>query len=137
MIINLVLSSLAQLELKFGEAAQDTLPYAEKVVADGSSSFVLTLIGNLLSLAMMFGALIVLAFLIMGAFEWITSAGDTGKLEKARNRITQAIVGLILLSTTLAIFTFIQSWLGIEVINFKFYDEQGSDSSPGSSGGSD
>jgi NADH:ubiquinone oxidoreductase subunit 6 (subunit J) len=53
------------------------------------------------------GAILVLVFFIWGALEWITSGGDKGKLENARNRITQAVVGLIILVGSFVILGFI------------------------------
>lgn len=53
------------------------------------------------------GGLLVLIFFIWGALEWITSGGEKGKLENARNRITQSIVGLIILIGSFAILGFI------------------------------
>ncbi|OGJ37487.1 MAG: hypothetical protein A2383_00485 [Candidatus Pacebacteria bacterium RIFOXYB1_FULL_39_46] len=53
------------------------------------------------------GAITVLVFFILGAFEWITSEGEKGKLEKARNRIMQAIIGLIILVGSFVILSFI------------------------------
>ncbi len=43
------------------------------------------------------GALLVLGFFIMGAFDWLTSAGEKGKLESARNKMMNAVIGLIIL----------------------------------------
>jgi len=75
-------------------------------------------IGNLLSVIMMGGALLTLFFLIMGAIEWITSGGDSGKIEKARGKIMNAVIGLIVLAASLAIFTLVQKILGIDFLNF-------------------
>lgn len=78
--------------------------------------------GNLLSSAlsatMVIGALLVFGYLIWGAIEWITASGDSGKIQKARDKMTQAIIGLIVLASTLAIFSVVQSFLGIRIINF-------------------
>ena len=76
-------------------------------------------IGNILSFVMLAGALLCLFFLMMGAIEWITSGGDSGKVEGARNKITNAVVGLLVLSATLAIFSLVQNFLGIQFINFR------------------
>jgi hypothetical protein len=54
----------------------------------------------------------------MGAFEWITSGGDKGKAEKARDKMTQAVIGLVILISAVAILMFIQQLLGICIINF-------------------
>lgn len=43
------------------------------------------------------GGILVLIFFIWGALEWITSGGDKGHLENARNRLTQSALGMIIL----------------------------------------
>jgi hypothetical protein len=53
------------------------------------------------------GAVFVLIYFIWGALGWITSSGDKGKLESARDRITQAIIGLIILVGSYAIIGFV------------------------------
>ena len=53
------------------------------------------------------GAIMVLVFFIWGAMEWISSGGEKGKVENARNRITQAVIGLIVLVGAYAIIGFI------------------------------
>lgn len=53
------------------------------------------------------GAIAVLVFFLWGAIEWITSAGDKGKLENARNRITQSMLGLIILVGSYTIISFV------------------------------
>lgn len=63
-------------------------------------------------------ALAVFIFLIWGAFEYITAGGEKGKVESARNKITGAIIGLIVLAATIPIFILMQRLLGIDVINF-------------------
>jgi succinate dehydrogenase/fumarate reductase cytochrome b subunit len=53
------------------------------------------------------GAILVLVFFMWGAVEWIASGGDKGKLESARNRITQAIIGLVILVGSYVLLGFI------------------------------
>lgn len=76
------------------------------------------LFGRLMSFVMAIAAILLLLFLIWGAIDWITSSGDKGKVENARNRITQAIIGLIVLSASIAVFKLVQTFLGIEVLTF-------------------
>lgn len=66
-------------------------------------SFVSNLIGFLTAM----GSLFFVIYFITGAFSWITSGGDKGKLENARNRITQAVVGMIILVGSFVILGFI------------------------------
>lgn len=67
--------------------------------------------------ALLFGAgLLTFAYMLWGALDWILSQGDQGKVESARKKITQAVIGLVLLASTLAIFYVVQYVIGIEII---------------------
>lgn len=76
------------------------------------------LLGTLMSGIMMIAAILVFLYLIWGAIEWITSGGEKGKLEEARNKITNAILGIIVLAASTAIFVLVQNFLGICVLDF-------------------
>jgi hypothetical protein len=105
-------TSLFQLTIDLQrEAELQNAPYANE---GGFAAFV----GRILSALMAIGAMSVLIFLVWGAFDWINAGGEKGKIESARNKMTGAIMGLIVLAATLAIFTFVQSALGIEVLEF-------------------
>lgn len=43
------------------------------------------------------GGLLVFVYFMWGAIEWITAGGDSAKVGKARDKITQSVVGLIVL----------------------------------------
>lgn len=43
------------------------------------------------------GAFLVIIYFIWAAFDWLTSAGEKGKLESARNKMIQSVIGLIIL----------------------------------------
>ena len=60
------------------------------------------IIGTILDIVMVVGALM-LPTLPPGAHSWITSAGDKTKTEEARNRMTSAIIGIIILSSAVAL----------------------------------
>ena len=45
-------------------------------------------------------------YLLFGAVSWITSSGESGKLATAKNRMIQAIVGILILASTWAIYSF-------------------------------
>lgn len=90
--------------------------------ADGTSAGVrfAALVGSLLQAIMAIALLILLFFLIWGAFDWLTSAGEKGKLEAARNKMVNAVIGILLLASSIAIFLFVQYFLGLTVLNFNF-----------------
>lgn len=82
--------------------------------------FRITDVGTLISAAV--GALLIIAallaffFLILGGIQWITSGGDKAGMEAARNKITHAIVGLIIVGAAWAIMTLVQNFLGVSII---------------------
>lgn len=75
-----------------------------------------TMISQVLNIALIVGVIIVLFYLVLGGIDWMTSGGDKGKTESARNKITAAVIGLIILVSAWAIMTFVQSLLGISIL---------------------
>jgi hypothetical protein len=73
------------------------------------------LINGILNFVMVLGALLVFMYLIWGGIEWITSGGDKGKTESARNKITAAIIGLIVLAASWAILMLVLNFLGTDL----------------------
>jgi len=73
-----------------------------------------TLIPNLFTIAVTLGAFFVMYQLILGALNWINSAGEKEKVEKARKQMTNAIIGLVILvSIWILFFTIAGNILGI------------------------
>ena len=58
---------------------------------------------SVLTIVMASAALAVFMYLIWGGIGWITSGGDKGKTEEARNKITAAVIGLIVLAAAYAL----------------------------------
>lgn len=83
------------------------------------------LINTLLNFVLSIAGILVFAYLIWGGIEWITSGGDSGKTEKARNKITAAVVGLIILVAAYAIFQLVTNLLGI---NFGIFGTEAANS---------
>lgn len=69
-------------------------------------------VGTLLIIA----ALLAFFYLILGGIQWITSGGDKAGMEAARNKITHAIVGLIIVGAAWAIMLLVQNFLGVTII---------------------
>lgn len=78
------------------------------------------LMNGLLSFVMVIAALLVFFYLIWGGIEWITSGGDKGQTEKARNKITAAIIGLVILAAAYAVLTLALNFLGFNDLNDVF-----------------
>lgn len=71
-----------------------------------------SMITSLLTIVMAIAALAVFMYLIWGGIGWITAGGDKGKTEEARNRITAAVIGLIVLAAAYAILLLVLQILG-------------------------
>ena len=76
-----------------------------------------TLISHVVGGLLVAGFLLSFVFLLMGGFTWITSAGDKTKLEKARDEITNAIVGIIIVAASYALATLIAKFFGLDLHN--------------------
>jgi len=74
------------------------------------------LISSLVGVLLIIAALLAFFFLILGGIQWITSGGDKAGMEAARNKITHAIVGLIIVGAAWAIMILIQNFLGVTII---------------------
>ena len=68
-------------------------------------------IGLMLSIA----AILTFVSLVYGGILWILGGGDKDKLERARDRITNAIIGLGITATAWAVFLLIDNFLGIGI----------------------
>ncbi len=77
-------------------------------------------IGQLISATvgtlLIISALLAFFYLILGGIQWITSGGDKAGMEAARNKITHAIVGLIIVGAAWAIMILVQNFLGVTII---------------------
>lgn len=73
------------------------------------------MISNVLNIVLIIAVILVLFYLIMGGIAWLTSGGDKGKTESARNQITAAVVGLIIIVSSWAIMLFVQNVLKLSI----------------------
>jgi uncharacterized iron-regulated membrane protein len=80
-------------------------------------------IAILLQTSMVLGGLAVLLFFAQGALEWITAGGDHGKVEKAQNRMTNAVIGLGVLSAVVALVGFIGPVFGMDLLKPVFINQ--------------
>ncbi|OGV89593.1 hypothetical protein A2Z41_02595 [Microgenomates group bacterium RBG_19FT_COMBO_39_10] len=76
---------------------------------------------NLLNLAIRLAGIATFIMIILGGFKWLTAGGDPKAVESARNTITYAILGLVLIIIAWFILKFIADFTGVEgLLKFKF-----------------
>ncbi len=70
------------------------------------------LVNDLFKVIMIIAVILVFAYLVLGGFQYITSGGEKGKTEAARNKMISAIVGLIIVASSYAILTIVLNFIG-------------------------
>ena len=73
-------------------------------------------IGAVVGVILIIAAIAAFLFLLLGGIQWITSGGDKAGLEAARNKITNAIVGLIIVVSAWAIMILVGQFTGVNII---------------------
>ena len=73
------------------------------------------LISGLIGALFIAGFLLTFMMLLTGAYHWIISGGDKQELEKARNQITNAIVGLVVVGAVYAIMALTAGFFGLDL----------------------
>lgn len=76
------------------------------------------LFANVVKAVVALGAVALFIMLLVGGFNFLFSAGDQKKLETARGTVTQAIIGLAIMSLAYLIIFTIQTFTGINVTTF-------------------
>jgi len=56
-------------------------------------------------------------FLLIGGIRWITAGGETKAVEGARNMVTGALVGLIIVLSAFVIIRLVETFFGVSVIS--------------------
>ena len=71
--------------------------------AGGLSTFIWTIVLNIIEVGLQLAGYISAGFIIRGGFKYMTSIGDPGELAKAKKIITDAIIGLVISLMSVAI----------------------------------
>lgn len=72
-----------------------------------------TIISFILTILVVIGVFLSVVFLIYGGIKWITSGGDKGAIEAARNQIVGAIIGLVVVILTFVILSLVLQLVGV------------------------
>lgn len=87
----------------------------EKLV--GSNFNIPNLISVAIRLMLIIGIVAAFLYLLMGAVQWVTAGGDKDGIEKAKKKITGAIVGLLIGFSVYAIIGIIGYITGTDFLN--------------------
>jgi magnesium-transporting ATPase (P-type) len=70
---------------------------------------VAAIVGFLIRAFFMIAALTMLTYLLWGAYDWITSGGEKEKVAKAQNKITNAVIGMLVTVGLLLVYNLVTS----------------------------
>ena len=77
-------------------------------------------IGDLISAgigsAFLISFLLVFVMLVWGGIQWVTSGGDKENTQKARDRITHALVGVAIIAGAWALMKVVEFFFGISIL---------------------
>ena len=73
------------------------------------------LISRLIGDFIIIAAILVLIYLVWGGIQWITSGGEKGAITAAKSRISAALIGLLIVLASWAIFVLIKYMFGISL----------------------
>lgn len=74
------------------------------------------ILGNAVKIILAIALIAALFMLVYGAFQWIISGGEKEAVANARNRITHALIGLLLLGLTFVIITIVGNIVGVNIL---------------------
>ncbi|HCC84475.1 MAG TPA: hypothetical protein DEP87_02235, partial [Candidatus Pacebacteria bacterium] len=74
-------------------------------------------VSNMIGAITILGGLFFLLFFFLGAFSWISAAGDKGKVDKAREQMTQGAVGMIIMIAAYGAIGLVGSIIGYDLLN--------------------
>lgn len=74
-------------------------------------------VGQLITLLFVLAILAALFYLVWGGFKWLTSGGDKGGVQQAREHIIAAIIGLVIIFLSYFILNIlVRFFLGIDIV---------------------
>ncbi len=76
-----------------------------------------SLVSALIRGALVVAAIVFFFILVIGGIKWIASGGDKAATEGARNQITAALIGLVIVFAAWAIVQLIQVFFGVNIFS--------------------
>ena len=112
-------SLIAQAEKPFGEQGfvPPTQNLSDKTDAVGILQNVELMISRGITLLTIVAGLFFIVYFFLGAFYWISAGGDSGKVQKARDQMVNAVLGLIVVVAAYGLIGLIGTAVGLRLLN--------------------
>jgi len=76
-----------------------------------------SIISALVTIVLVIAAIVFFFMLVIGGIKWITSGGDKAQTEAARNQITAALIGLVIVFAAYAIINLVNTFFNINILS--------------------
>jgi len=106
-MINLIADSMMIAQIELGKNLGNFQPATSLTIESIVSGFI--------KLVLVVAGLAFFFILVIGGVNWILSGGDKAKTEGARNQITAALVGLVIVFSAWAILQLIKTFFGVDL----------------------
>ncbi|MCC6563687.1 Ig-like domain-containing protein [Candidatus Uhrbacteria bacterium] len=73
----------------------------------GGTTDIYTIVGRIINIVLGLLGTVLLVIMLYSGYEWMTSGGDPGKVDSAKTRIRNAVIGLVIIMSSFAIVNFI------------------------------
>ncbi len=115
-----VFTTIAQ----FGNGFQPPVPNPDENVwtanldtAENTLTQLESIISTIVGLITVAAGLFFVVNFVLAAFEWVAAGGDSGKITKARDKMLQSVIGLIIVIMAYAIIGLVSGVLGLRILN--------------------
>lgn len=85
--------------------------------SEGALENMETFISTLIGVITVVGSIIFIVNFLLAALQWITAGGDSGKIQSARDKMVQSIIGLIVVVAGYSLVGLIGSIVGLDILN--------------------
>lgn len=75
------------------------------------------LVSNIVSVALIIASVTFFILLVWAGIDWLTSGGDKARVESAQKRITNALIGIIIVASSWALYQLVLNFLGVNLQN--------------------
>lgn len=94
-------------------------PDLKETEVSGAAGSLSSVLSNAIGFMTIVAGLFFVFYFIIGTIAWITSGGETQKLEEARKKMTNAAIGMVIVVASYSIIYIVGQVLGVNILNIK------------------
>lgn len=93
------------------QIVNSSIPYPD--LEQGGGKALSTIISNTYPIFISLAIIAVFGYFLIAGYQWLTAGGDEGKVQSARTRITNALIGLAIIASAFAVFKIIDRFFAL------------------------